>query len=610
MATRILGPTGSKKRRRFLFVPVLLVACAALFYIAGAQAVHDTGTFQLDGDASSATQPGSPPIPAATDDWDKVCHQYANPLPTGGCGTTSNTSNSTSGSWASDGVDASIFTGGGSKDPQDISSWNWKDGSVPDKDNLIHAFAARYSLADDPVDVPGGTGNLGNGTACPAGTFATCEVIYFGIDRFDNSGDAQNGFWFLKSNIQTVNPSRPGGTGTFSGLHQDGDILVVSDFSIGGTTSIITVYKWDHLCTATNKPDSDCADSNLRQLETSANANCANPSPSAGDPFCGIVNPTNGTVSPWAGDYTDKSGNHSYLQGELYEAGLNLSALGLAGECFSSMVAESRASTSTTATLKDFVVAHFPQCKPSMTTLASNTGTVGPGTAVHDTATITVSGGTSPPDPTGTVTFFLCGPNTSKTACTTGGTNIGTGTLGDAGENPTTPTDGKSHADSPNVNTSAAKLAPGFYCFRAQWPGDTNYPGALSFTNNSDECFRVQDTSSMNTAQDWIPNDTATVTSANGTALNGGVVFTLYDGAITCATPGNATVLYGPETQTLTAAASPAQVSTSNSGANVVKITSGTSRVVTWKVVFTSSDDGVASPASPTCETTTMTISN
>src|SRR5882724_11514602 len=50
MTERILGPTGSKRRRRFLWVPMLLVACTALFVIAGAQAVHNAGFFQLDGD--------------------------------------------------------------------------------------------------------------------------------------------------------------------------------------------------------------------------------------------------------------------------------------------------------------------------------------------------------------------------------------------------------------------------------------------------------------------------------------------------------------------------------------------------------------------------------
>ena len=103
------------------------------------------------------------------------------------------------------------------------------------------------------------------------------------------------------------------------------------------------------------------------------------------------------------------------------------------------------------------------------------------------------------------------GPSASNPDCSTGGTNIGTGALGDAGEPTPTPNDGMSHADSPDVNTSAAKLAAGFYCFRAEWPGDANYPTPLKFTNQTDECFRVKDTSTTTTAQDWLPNDTATV---------------------------------------------------------------------------------------------------
>ena len=39
MSTRILGPTGSKRRRRFLFVPVLAVVAVSLFLIASASGV-------------------------------------------------------------------------------------------------------------------------------------------------------------------------------------------------------------------------------------------------------------------------------------------------------------------------------------------------------------------------------------------------------------------------------------------------------------------------------------------------------------------------------------------------------------------------------------------
>ena len=141
---------------------------------------------------------------------------------------------------------ASIFTGGGSKDPQDLNQWAWKDaGGLPDKDNLRHAFAARYSLTPS--------------VNCPAGTFTTCDVLFFGLDRFDNSGDAQNGFWFFQKKITTAGGNVGGGTG-FTGVHtperRSGRERLLSN---GGTISTITVYTWDPTCTATNKPVADFA---------------------------------------------------------------------------------------------------------------------------------------------------------------------------------------------------------------------------------------------------------------------------------------------------------------------------------------------------------------
>jgi hypothetical protein len=50
--TRVIGPTGSRRRRRFIIVPILLLAAAfALFFTAGAGAVHQLGVFELDGNA-------------------------------------------------------------------------------------------------------------------------------------------------------------------------------------------------------------------------------------------------------------------------------------------------------------------------------------------------------------------------------------------------------------------------------------------------------------------------------------------------------------------------------------------------------------------------------
>src|SRR5262249_31906955 len=105
MAQKVLGPSGSPRRRRFTLWPLLLVAVAALFYVGGAQAVHDTGKFQLDGDAASGTNTTG--APAATDDWDKVCHQVLG----SDCSTTFDTSGATAVSWVAEAsLNSTIFT--------------------------------------------------------------------------------------------------------------------------------------------------------------------------------------------------------------------------------------------------------------------------------------------------------------------------------------------------------------------------------------------------------------------------------------------------------------------------------------------------------------------
>src|SRR5438874_4071145 len=239
---------------------VFLVIGSMAYLIQPASAVHDTGAFELDGNAVSASGAGG----AAPDDWDRVCHEAAPAGTT--CGTTNDTHGASAVAWTDDGgLSSSIFTGGGSKDPQNISSWAWKNGGgLPDKDNLLHSFAARYSLDPDPT-----TGD-GNNTACPAdlptppgGIASKCEVLFFGSDRYDNSGDAQQGFWFFQNKITLGTNAVGGGTG-FSGVHKNGDLLVISDFSNGGTTSTIAVYQWDNTVSG-----------NLRLLDNSSTAQCS-----------------------------------------------------------------------------------------------------------------------------------------------------------------------------------------------------------------------------------------------------------------------------------------------------------------------------------------------
>jgi hypothetical protein len=438
MRTRI-GRSGRGSRRQLAAVIAAVLAAAAMvaFNVAPAAAVHDTGAFELDGNAVN-----NPAV--AGDDWDNVCHQVLGT----DCSTTSDTSGATAVDWVSESnLNASIFTGGGSKDPIDVNKWAWKDGAggLPDKDNLLHSFAARY-------------------------TTQAGEVLFFGSDRYDNSGDAQQGFWFFQNSIGLGSNSVGGGTG-FTGVHRAGDVLVVTDFSNGGTTSTITVYAWDPTCTkTTGSTAGTCGDANLRIKGTSTSANCA--SAAANDQFCGIVNPTNGTTAPWP--YTDKSGNSTYLQGEFFEGGVNLTALGLGDRCFASVAAESRASTSPTATLKDFTLGTFGTCGSSVTTQSSVTGSTSIGTgsvSVSDSATVAVTGVSTW---SGSVQFRLRGPIGSPLQVST---DIG-GPVAVSNSNPTV------------QSATATVTAAGDYCWSAHFTSaTTGVPDADD--NGVNECFTV-----------------------------------------------------------------------------------------------------------------------
>lgn len=485
-----LRPHHPRAGRRWL---ALVAAVAVISSLLGgiALAVNATGAFELDGNAVTTHGTGAP------DDWDRICYQVAfraakadgatdvaaAATATARCTATAPSTGATAVSWIDAQAVPTIFTGGGSKDPQDISSWLWKPkDTVPDKDTLRHGFAARYSMPSSP-SCPGANGNT-TGTT-------TCEVVFFGMDRFANDGDAQLGFWFFQNPIARTNVSSQGGF-RFSGVHRDGDLLLISNFSNGGTTSTISAYFWDTTCSKAdnNNPSAgQCAAANLRLQAKSDNANCGTAGATAA--FCGIVNATDGTVAPWS--YQDKKGNSTYLQGEFYEGGVNLSALGIGDECFSSIAAESRASTSPTSVLKDFVLGGFGECG-STTVTTPSLGDESPITSdptipaggtllVRDKAVVTVSGVQTFG---GSVAFHLCGPadlaptvGVTQTTCATGGTKIGADKAV-SGPSPAT------------VFSDAATITrAGNYCWRAVYSGDSAKGVPGSSDSSATECFTV-----------------------------------------------------------------------------------------------------------------------
>ena len=563
---------------------VVIALAAGVYLVRTVLAVNNTGVFELDGNSVVNT----------VDDWDRVF---------------TNTDSAQVATFANDGaLNASIFQGSG-KDIQDITQWAWKDeaGGLPDKDNLLNSYAARYSVLPGTArtgSCPNGTGDLNgdNVITPPEVTFdptVPCVVLFFGADRYDGSGDAHMGFWFFQNQI-TLGNQKSGGGFTFNGVHETGDLLILSNFTNGGTVPTIEVFSWDPACLGAGKPVASCADKNLRRLANPGVASCLT-SPQS-DPFCAIVN--NATIDV-AWPFVDKAGNDGVVPaGEFYEGGLNLSLLGLADECFASVSAETRSSTSTDATLKDFVLGQFTSCEANLRTTPSvgAGGVVNPGSPVTDTAIVQGAGIANPPTPTGDVTFFLCNSSqlSANGLCESGGTNIGSVTLVD-----TAPPVGEASATSAQVNTVGSPLSPGKYCFRAEWPGDVNYPTPLvHFGSGNDECFFVRDTTSTSSLQNWLPNDQATVTAGSAsTVLNGTLAFQLFSGD-NCGVTSGGPIAGQSYSHTLSNAASPATRATNNQTFVVTALNNA--GAYSWLVTFTSSDPNVL--GSSRCEKTTITI--
>ena len=242
--------------------------------------------------------------------------------------------------------------GGGDKDILDIDKWSWKDGSVPDKDDLTHAYAAAYNENSD-------------------------LLLYFGADRLSNVGDAFMGFWFFKQKV-TALPN-----GKFSGMHTVGDTLVLINFpQASNAVPYLAVVTWDPTCSKATNNDpqpGQCAATNLRLKLQGSGANdvvCA--SQGGATLACALTNTgdvpvppnslANGVSGLWS-DYTPKSGTQGTFPFEsFFEGGINLSQIvGSSDGCFSSFMAETRSSSSFTAALKDFVLDSFELCKVSIT---------------------------------------------------------------------------------------------------------------------------------------------------------------------------------------------------------------------------------------------------
>ncbi|HEX5015239.1 MAG TPA: prealbumin-like fold domain-containing protein [Candidatus Limnocylindrales bacterium] len=386
-----MSKTESRRAIPRKFGVALAVVALLIGAVGSAYAMHADGVFQLDGNTDPAIHPAN----VTGDDWDQLDD---------GAGDPNNDDGALVSSFITDPLSQTvdqIYTGGSTKDDLDTTGWRHTAGSVPDKDNIEHAFAAMYNTCDDGAD----TGTDPD----------TC--LYFGLDRFARNGDAQVGFWFFKNSMT------PLANGTFASPHSIGDILVLSNFTNGGVVGTIQVYKWVGTGGDTN--------GTLDLLAAEGECATTNEDPLLHD-SCGESNIAQ-IQSAWTYDAKSISGtNNPMPQGSFYEGGINLNTLGLAGTCIASFIAETRSSQSVDAVLKDFAYGEFNVCSANIQVGLDGTNRVGtPHTVTGHVNVVQAGVSTNAPDGT-TINFTkVSGPgNLSASSCvTSGGTGSCTVTL-------------------------------------------------------------------------------------------------------------------------------------------------------------------------------------
>ncbi len=424
------GEAGGKRRlailAMLLFLLSLLVQYASFVAVSPVAAVHDEGIFELDGNALD--QGG-----VDGDDWEDGTPGAADDL-------------FIPGSVEAEGPDATYFHGGGSKDENVLSQWGWSATDVaPDKDELVDVFAAVYEDGDTRV--------------------------YFGADKFDDSGDAQIGFWFFQDAVSLDND------GSFNGTHTVGDLLILSDFTNGGVVDLICVFEW-------NPPGdgdlngTDCDESDDDNLDlVAAGAECDVSSPDGAFDVCAVVNAAI-EDAPWP--FENKDDETDFNVGQFFEGGINLSQLfGVDAPCFSTFLAETRSSQETDAQLKDFALGSLDTCVPPELETDSSVSEADFGDDVTDTATL--SGSQGPVE--GTITFFICEPD----EVTSGGCEGSAGTQ--VGSPVTIVND---EAESAAYTVGLTEDAVGRYCWRAEYtPSEDSEYLATMHTDADRECFQV-----------------------------------------------------------------------------------------------------------------------
>jgi hypothetical protein len=231
--------------------------------------------------------------------------------------------------------DATTFAAS-NKDIVNVSSWQCgTSNNLLGKDDIQNAYGAAFVPTTGPK--------------------ANHLLLFLAQERATTTGDSFAGFWLMQHEHACS-----GGSFT-NGGHDVGDLLVVSNYTNGGSTATVELYQWD--------PSNAAAVNNLVQLGTGYTCEMTPPAGvSNPDDICGIAN-GGSVVEPWPPQNTLSANG-------FVEVGIDATNLiptptlsDGSGGCFSDFLAETRSSQELTATLKDFTTGRFHFCvSPQVTT--------------------------------------------------------------------------------------------------------------------------------------------------------------------------------------------------------------------------------------------------
>lgn len=262
-------------------------------------AVHDTGVFELDGNAAASS----------ADDFNTI---YSGP----GLSFDRAFVNDSS-------LPDTSFHGGTNLDTQPISAWSCITNDDPRPINdLRHAYAAAYMI----------NGNL---------------HLFFGGVRGGNGGNSWFGLWLFQKPVH-CNPA----TGVFSGQKTNGDLFIASHLNVTGEDFAIKVYRWTDPTPGT--PES--GDEFLDELEVGGDCSGSDPH-AASEHVCGVLN--TGSISvAWEGS---PLAARRYLEGGLNLSAL-FQEHAFGPVCYSAFMAETRGGLPLGARPFDYALGDLSTC--------------------------------------------------------------------------------------------------------------------------------------------------------------------------------------------------------------------------------------------------------